>query len=355
MQQKSKSTEVLRTLELAQRLECDIKARVLRPGDAYYSTQEAAEFLGVARIYANNALKLLEKRQLIIRRQRLGALIATPVVLERTTVQQVHFIVPEHYFYQEGAGSQQILMGLQEKLTDASISYCFVRPENEAEKVANLVHLAQSHGGTEGFILVASSWQSQQMMEKSGLPAVIHGTRYIGISKIQSIERDHRNGLHQVVQYLRKRGRRHWSLFMRERIHPGDSVLLSVLRHQREVNETTPLSFTTSLPEQIEYEASRVLVENKETDAVICLSMLQGMGVLAAAKRAGLRPYEDIDIVVLISYGIKDEDKIFARVEIDMPSNILGQKLGQGIADQAAGKEVSDILLPVSLKLPCIS
>ncbi|MDO5552253.1 MAG: GntR family transcriptional regulator [Planctomycetia bacterium] len=352
MRRKVKTSEVLRTIELAQRLENDINERKLKPGDTYFSTQDAAEFLGVARIYANNALRLLEKRQVIIRRQRLGALIAEPAIPQERAVRHLHFIVPEDYFQQEGAGSEQILPGLQEELPGSSISYCFIRPENENDKVADLIQEAKSRGGIEGFILVACSWLSQHVVEQSGFPGVVHGTPYAGIRQLPFIERDHHSGVRQVLKYLRSRGRRRWSLFFRERIHPGDCIFLEEFRAQREVNGSTPLFFTTSVLDQIDGDVGRAMSQKKGVDAIICTSILHGISALRTLEQAGKKPYEDIDIILLGSYGRREEDKKLTRLEIDLPEESLGHKLGKAIAEQAAGNAVANELLPVVLKLP---
>jgi DNA-binding GntR family transcriptional regulator len=65
-------------VHLAKRLEEDIRARSLKPGDPYLNTQETARMLGVSNAAANRALQLLVKRNTLRRRQRSGTFIAEP-------------------------------------------------------------------------------------------------------------------------------------------------------------------------------------------------------------------------------------------------------------------------------------
>ena len=51
-----------RILELADRLTADIHERLLKPGDAYLTTAEAARLLGISTTTANRAMQLLVKQ-----------------------------------------------------------------------------------------------------------------------------------------------------------------------------------------------------------------------------------------------------------------------------------------------------
>ena len=65
-----------RIVQIAARVEQDIRGRKLKPGDSYLNTEEVARMLGVSKATANRAMQLLAKRHVLRRGQRKGVTIA---------------------------------------------------------------------------------------------------------------------------------------------------------------------------------------------------------------------------------------------------------------------------------------
>ena len=87
-----------RIVQLAARIEEDIRGRKLEPGDAHQNTNQIAEMLGVSTVAANRAMQLLAKRRLLSRGQGRGAVISEGIMAaQKLVLRAVHFLVHQRY------------------------------------------------------------------------------------------------------------------------------------------------------------------------------------------------------------------------------------------------------------------
>jgi DNA-binding transcriptional MocR family regulator len=111
----NQSPHIPRIVQLATRVEQDIRSRELRPGDPYINTEEVARMLGVTKLLANRAMQLLAKRRVLHRRQRKQVVIAEGILsMKRPPVRCVHFLVQKDYLKTEGLLVDGVLVGMQE-------------------------------------------------------------------------------------------------------------------------------------------------------------------------------------------------------------------------------------------------
>ena len=214
-------------VEVAERILADIQERKLRPGDAYLSTAETAQWLRVNGATVNRALQLLSQRGVICRRQRRGTVIADPA--DRATespLKRVHLLVREDHLRAEGLWTEGVLLGLQGALPGAEIQFNF-RPEvDEADYVRQLIHDVLGSKRTAGLVLIRSTVVSQRLVVASGLPAVVSGTLQPSIRDLPSVDRDQRQIGVLLAEYLLRARCRNFLILMRERLTAGDHAML---------------------------------------------------------------------------------------------------------------------------------
>lgn len=341
-----------KVVKLADRLEEDIRTRFLKPGDSYYSAQDASRFLGVAGSAANRALQLLEKRNVIKRRQRLGAVILPAGGEHRqenanTTLTRVHFLVHEKYLITEGVGADGIFQGLQSVLPSAHISHCFLAAGREEEQVADLIDRALRDGGTDAFVLVRASFGVQQLLAESRLPVVVHGTCYSGISTLSSLDRDHAQAAKLAVEFLKKRKSRHAALLMRQFVLPGDHIFLDSLLAQSPCR--WQLRFMPADDAPIMAECRQIFATNDHPDAVICQTSRHARCLAAVLKERGLVAGKDVAILVLSYYVLPNGETVFPHLVSNLSPADVGSRLATLLVAAHDGHAVSHDSVPVHL------
>src|SRR4029078_3473959 len=106
--------DVRRIVDLADRIEADIRKRRVKPGDRYLRTNETAKLLGVDATLANRALQLLVKRNRIERRPRVGTLISGAATMDAvSSLDCIHLLASDRQRTIEAIFDSGELMGLQ--------------------------------------------------------------------------------------------------------------------------------------------------------------------------------------------------------------------------------------------------
>src|SRR5437868_4868540 len=90
--------------DLAAEIEADIVRRNLQPGDPYQSTIETARMLKTGMTSVNQAMRLLVKRNVLERRQRVGTFIGESAGNGRPApeLKRVHVLLYDHHLVDEG-------------------------------------------------------------------------------------------------------------------------------------------------------------------------------------------------------------------------------------------------------------
>ncbi|MDO5553321.1 MAG: GntR family transcriptional regulator [Planctomycetia bacterium] len=233
------SSGISRLLELAQVLEKDIEERKLKAGDSYLTTSAAAAYLEVGSKTANQVLQVLEKKGVLHRAQRRGAVIAQPPVFDlsapESKIETVYFlfgsVYRKDYFTQEEECS--LTLSLQEKLKKVDISAKLASQGREfVEDVGELISSALQMGRTPGFICLGCPPEVQRLVAQSGLPAVVWGTCHASITGISSLESDFESAATQSVALVERRNRQRVIFITHNVISPGVHVFLDGFRRQ---------------------------------------------------------------------------------------------------------------------------
>lgn len=337
-------------VDLADRIEEDIRQRGLSPGDGYYNAAETARMLKVGTATANRALQLLEQRQVLTRRQRRGTFISTPPDNHEEAIRRVNLIVDQNYLKTEGLLADGVLVGIQGALPRADLRFRFMPITDDPEFIHRMIDEALQSPYREGFVLVRASLTVQRLVADSGLPAVIHGTPYPSIRTIPWIDRDTYQTGQLLTEYLLGRGCRHLLLLLRQQVMPGDHGLLDTVQHQLE-QAGTRRSFTLrclpAVEGEVEQEVARLLARRKGKWGIICRSE-----PLANGARSALTAGSPGEVVVTDIYRPQVKElPPYSYTRLILTPEEIGRKIGELLQRQFAGESLSDdhYVVPVRL------
>jgi DNA-binding LacI/PurR family transcriptional regulator len=216
------ASPTMRLSQLAKRIQEDIAARNLKPGDAYLTPAQTAQLLKVSGNAANKALQLLAQRRVLIRRQRSGTVIAAPPE-DLGPLHRIHLLVHRNYLKTEGLLADGVVLGIQSQLPGADIQFNFM-PSDRQEEVRHLHRLADEAvraTDPEGFVLVRSTFEAQQILADSGLPTVVFGKPYPSID-LSWIDRDRKRSEQLLAEHLISRGCTQIGLLWRQQVLASD-------------------------------------------------------------------------------------------------------------------------------------
>lgn len=347
-------------MQLAQRIESDIRRRDLADGDRYLNASEAAKRFRVSTNSANRALQLLARKQVVTRRQRAGTFI-NHALRDSGGVRQIgriHLLVQERYLKEEGVLTDGIVLGIQGALPGATIEFNFIPADGEDDFLASLIAEAVEAESPHAFVLVRTSLLCQRMVAQSGLPAVVHGTAYPSVGRINSLDRDWEQAAALAVAYLVEAKCRHYLVLARETSSPGLHRSIDAIRKQLEaVGVTQTQCIVRSLPaddQLVAAEIDEVCIDNrgKKLGVIglsepLCESALRHL-------RSGAKHMAGHEVVSSIHY------KRSGRPEPDYPhlmpegsAEQMGADIGRILLEAGrAGEKVTHLRYPMRLVCP---
>ena len=211
-------------LQLAVRMQKQITGERLQPGARYLGAEAAARHFRVRKAVANQALQILAQRGLLIRKPRLGAIIAEPT----TTPPHLGRIVlltqadhPDTEGQQDGA----VVSGLQTEFPGADVHLQTLSGQDAATHVEQLIGEALKSKVSNGLILIRGSAEIQRRVAEGGLPAVVYGSVWPGVT-LSSLNVDNAVIADMLTRALVQQGARRLLLLRRDRATPGENALL---------------------------------------------------------------------------------------------------------------------------------
>lgn len=216
--------DMSRVQHLAHRLEQDIQRRGFRVGDKYITAEAAGQMLDVSRMTANRAMNVLARRKVLVRCRSRGTFIGPAAdLLPAVDVKTVHFITfvddASELYLQVGA----MLAGLQTAIPQVSLQSHCMPLQGALACVQREVEAARSNPSFGGFVLSLGTRQVQQYLAQSGLPTVVHGSVYAGIS-LPCVESDQDSVGRIMVRQALAAGHRRMVWVNRELWRRGDEV-----------------------------------------------------------------------------------------------------------------------------------
>lgn len=342
----SKKSALSQTVQLADRLDTHIRSMNLSPGDSFLSTVEASKFLGVAGGTANRALQLLEKRGRIARRQRRGStVLATKTKSHFATIQ---FLFQKFYLRVEGFDFEEVLLGLQEEHPNTTIEQLFLDEGLEEQQTVEMIERNLKSDLPVGIVCVRAPFDILRLIEKSGLPAVMLGTRPVGIQTLPNLDRDHTEAIRLIHQFLRARNHRHAALLMRNHVLGGDVKTLDYFHRITDMQSS--FTFVPSHDEAVGATVRQLLHSEQPPDAFICHTQRFAKKTLEALRGEK----QDATVVLLGGHnrkGVADLVGLDAVVWDDLEQRQIGHRIGRTLNSQLGDKKYGDDIFPVHLRV----
>lgn len=348
-----------RIVEVAERIAADIRRRKLRAGDAYDGTAETAQRLRVSGSTVNRAFQLLAQRGVVVRKQRLGTIVAEPKAPRRSvTLRRVHLVVREDHLRAEGLWADGVLWGLQGALPGVELQFNF-RPEtDEAEFCRRLTHDLLRGREAAGLVLIRSTVVVQRLVADSGLPAVVSGTLQPSIENLPSIDRDQRQIGSLLAEHLLRAKCKRFLILMRERMAAGDHLALdgalATLSRAGVPLEAVQLRFLPSDDAAIAAAVGELPTDEKQRLGCLCRSARLARGVAAATSMLKLPAKRRPVIVVADAAGTPPEEVRYPYAEPTIAAEEWGAMLGRMLAAAARGERPDPyrVTIPILLRLP---
>jgi DNA-binding LacI/PurR family transcriptional regulator len=352
--------EVQRVIDLANRIEADIRRRRLNAGDRYLTTPETAKSLGVDARLANRALQLFVKRKRLQRRTKLGTVVLDPETKSQASqIERVNLLSGNRRKTVDIMVDSGELLGLQEELPNAKIQISVVPPDNELAYLNAMVTEAIQSRGTEVFVLQTSSIAMQRVISASGLPAVVQGSVYPSVKNLPTINSDHDHAAKLATEYVLKKGHRRIAILARQWQSPlGDGMSIEGIyraahRGGLEIGDID-LRF---LPEDAEVGAAitaELLADAVEPPALMAFSKIVADAACEFIENQGLKVGSDVTVVTLDYPVLPNDLPNYPFVERTMSSVEVGVELGrmltQSVADGPAA--TANFVIPVRLWIP---
>jgi DNA-binding LacI/PurR family transcriptional regulator len=347
-------------IDLANRIAGEIRRRGLEPGDACPSTRDVARRLGVSTQAANNALRILVKRGLLLRRQRRGTRVApSPRGASPRPLRRVHLLVHEEYLRTEGLLADGVVIGIQDELPGTEIRFDFLPASDADESIRRTLDDALRSPLPEGFVMVRAPLDVQRRVRASGLPAVVFGSLHPSVEGLPWIERDQAQIAELLARhFLARRCRRVVALF-RDRMGPGDVVALDRLQAVLAGAGLRLTDFALRcLPPDVDAVRQAVLPllnASRRPVGFFCRSLPLAEGAAAAARAARRRIGRDVEIAVTdVSSRDRAANPPYPTLRTAVSPEEIGRRIARLLRRQAAGERVEPDheILPVTLDLP---
>lgn len=352
------STRKPTIVQLADRIEKDIRSRGLRTGDSYHGLLETKRMLGVGTDSANRALQLLTQRGVLIRKQRKGAIVANlDGPADNCSIRRVRIIIQQEMLEQEGFFADGHLLGIQSELPDAEVVFNFLPIKDEEEYLEDLVNKALVDPEMNAFILASASFLTQQKVMESGLPAVVGGSLYPSITGIPCVDADHEQEARLAAEHLVQSGCRRILVLMRDCTLPGDRVVFdSLMRMLDAAGLRLSEVITRNLPcnpVEVQAEVLQNLQASDGKPGIIARSEPLAQGAADAIAAAGLRLEKD---AVLVGSNVhrsnRERNATYPDVRVKCDPEERGKAFGRLLKRVVNQQPLKNCVFPMELVCP---
>jgi len=176
------------------------------------------------------------------------------------------------------------------------------------------------------------------------------------------IDRDHRQGGELLAQHLIDAGCRRIVVLMRDRMFRGDHAMLDAIRDTmaRAGLGVDALTLRCLPPDRdaISDAVTELLPGDRCRTGFVCRSEPLALGAAMAARDSGLRPGNDVDIVVSDVYRKpSDPPPKWPYLLATMTPEEIGQEIGKMLAKQAVSQvpDPDHLIIPVRRADPALS
>jgi DNA-binding LacI/PurR family transcriptional regulator len=289
-------------LELADRLEKDMRRRGLVPGSRYFTGDESAEFLGTSVTTANRVLRILADKRVVVRRRNSGTFAGPALAAE--TCRPIRTLCILKPIADRAAGSLRVdlvVSGVLEHFHDVlDVRISYVPAEDSVEFVRRLLESANLLGELAGIVAISCPHDVYRFLGESGHPFVVMGSLYPD-QAFPSVDSDERQAGTLLTKYLMDRGHRRLVVISNSESRHGDSLFHDGVSESLTAAKLPPSSLVLRTPglnpDVLRAQVKEVLqMPNRPTGFIVKLPRWAD-DVAAAVKEQGLRVPEDVEIV----------------------------------------------------------
>ncbi|QDS99081.1 GntR family transcriptional regulator [Adhaeretor mobilis] len=352
------ATENTNIKRLAFALEDDIRRRGLRPGDRYLTAVEAGKQFKASKMSVHRAMQYLAEEDFLVRQRGAGTFVGSKfeVTPERwCPLEIVHVVMSMDYQRIATFPAELLVEHLGITMPQAVIEVNYVSSFESQRHLDRLVgRIAEENKSKEGLILIRSTRPMQQLIEESGLPAVVFGSVYSDVTKLSSVDVDQFEIGRLMARHALDERCERLVLLMRDDWRHGDNAMLAGITQELCAGGLgfDALTICCLSPERdhIVEEVRRIKSEHEETDAFLCRNH-----VYADAADEALQALAKRDSVQIISGGGRKPIKArYPYVAPDVDEDGQIQLLGNMLVDQATQEktQVENQVIPVHLCKP---
>lgn len=349
------ASDLSRVHHLAHRLEEDIQRRGCRVGDEYITAEAAGQMLGVSRMTANRAMNVLAKRKVLVRYRSRGTFVGPAASSKPVSgVKTVHFITFVDDASELHLPVGTMLAGLHSAIPQVSLQSHCMPLQGALACVQREVEAARSDPSFGGFVLSLGTRQVQQYLAQSGLPTVVHGSVYAGIS-LPNVESDQDSVGRTMVRLAMGAGHRRMVWVNRELWRRGDEVAFDGMLdeiHSADLEQGEITVRNTPVdPNAVSVAIRGWLDELEPPVALLCREPHCAQVLLRAVQQRRLRVPKDIFVVYddTGTFDLLEPLPNSAVVRCKMSLKEEYAVIGRMLAQMAVGQppEPQNILLPV--------
>lgn len=267
---------------LAERLVDDIRRRGLLPGERYMTASEARHEFEASEISIHRAMQLLASQNYLVRQRGSGTFVGSrlkPKVKDACPLRIVHVVMSMDYQRTATVPAEILVDRLGVSMPEATVEVHYVTPSDAMRHLDRILErIDPDEKASEGIILIRSSRTMQMYVEQSGVPAVVFGGIYPGVTRLPWLDVDQDAIGRMMSRYAMKAKPKRLALLMRDDWRRGDNRLYQAIA--REIGKGRyafdALTVLSIPPEShhIAEELHAVLSEDDSIDAIMCRTHL---------------------------------------------------------------------------------
>lgn len=331
------NTDLPKTLveTVAERLHDDMNRRNLRPGDRYMTAAQASEWLAASPVTVNRAMQILADQNLLVRRRSRGTYVGPEFRAnghEPRLIDVLHLVMAMDYHESRTTDSDKLVDAIQVALPGVTVEIHYIPSADELQRTERVVKRIKESDVIEGVILIRGSRDAQKLMQHPGLPAVVYGQVYPGIS-LSCVRHDQDAVGRLMAEHALMQGHRQFALLAHNRWIHGDNLMVAGLT-KRLSGAGIALDHLRIRSVLCDREVLTETVEEfrRDTDpptAFFCRSDSYAEGVVEVLQRLNVKD----SCVISGGHGLPGELQGFARVVSEWPLERQMKKLIELIED----------------------
>ncbi len=344
---------------VASAIEHDIESRRLMPGDRYYTSEEARQMFRVGKGVMNQALSLLARRDMLVRRQKAGTFVGPKGGSSRATKPQTIFVL----LPADREGLVDVPFDLtidvfRHQIPNANVQFSFFPSQHGVAFVKDLVESARGLNNPWGILAIGCPYEVMDYL--AGSEAAVVGFTSFADDRwpIPSLDTDRKQAGQLLTRYLLRAGHRQIALMNfsggsqgTHDFYDGISEAMSeaTLPHNALIYREMPPDISL-----VNRQVLELLRRAHPPTGFVARSLRIAQVIAEALREAGKEAVNKVTIV----FQDHDTEKVAASQWVHtVPQLTFEQILAQAaqlLKDTIAGKRLKElkIVLPVELREP---